>query len=78
MFRPREDADKSTKHQLEAPLRVLWLEAQEPAGCSPMMSFNSGTRSTMSRPFGPSASRMASRQRDNSASLLLRSGRTRL
>src|SRR5208337_4636106 len=24
MFRPGEDADKSTKHQLEAPLRVLW------------------------------------------------------
>ena len=31
-------------------------------GCSPMMSFNSGTRSTMSCPFGPSASRRASRQ----------------
>ena len=25
-------------------------------GCSPMMSFSSGTRSTMSRPFGPNAS----------------------
>ena len=25
-------------------------------GCSPMMSFSSGTRSTISRPFGPSAS----------------------
>src|SRR5215831_11766487 len=24
MFRPREDADKLSKHQLEAPLRVLW------------------------------------------------------
>src|SRR5262252_4586967 len=24
MFRPREDADKLPKYQLEAPLRVLW------------------------------------------------------
>ena len=47
-------------------------------GCSPMMSFSSGTRSTMSRPFGPTASRSASRQLFSSASLLPRSWRIRL
>lgn len=47
-------------------------------GCSPMMSFNSGTRSTISSPFGSNASRSASRQRFNSASLLVRRDRMRL
>ncbi len=35
----------------------------------PVISFNSGTRSTISLAFGPSASRRASRQAANSASL---------
>ena len=26
MFRPGEDADESTKHQVKPPLRVLWLK----------------------------------------------------
>ena len=47
-------------------------------GGSPMMSFSSGTRSTISCPFGPSASRSASRHRPSSASLWPRSGRIRL
>jgi hypothetical protein len=61
MFRPCEYADESPEHQLEAALRVLCGRSGT-GGCSPMMSFNSGTRSTMRRPFGPTASRMASRQ----------------
>ena len=55
-----EDADESAEHQLEAALRLQRLELRT-GGCSPMMSLSSGTRSVMSRPFGPSASRTASR-----------------
>src|SRR5262249_52024079 len=47
-------------------------------GCSPMTSFNSGTRSIISPPFGPNAWRNASRQMASSSSSLPRSGRTRL
>ena len=43
-----------------------------------MTCFNSGTRSTMSSPFGSSASRSASRHLRKSSSFLLRSGRMRL
>src|SRR6267142_1442600 len=41
-------------------------------GCSPMISSSSGTRFTISCPFGSSAPLSASRQRASSASLLLR------
>jgi hypothetical protein len=46
-------------------------------GGSPMMSFTSGTRSTISPAFGPRASLNASRQDARSASLLPSSGRIR-
>ncbi len=77
MLRPGEHADEPPEHQLEAALRVLRRQLGT-GGCSPMMSSSSGTRSTMSRPFGPSASSRASRQRASSASLLPSRGRTRL
>ena len=47
-------------------------------GGSPTMSCNSGTRFTMSFPFGPSASSNASRHSLNSLSFLLKRGRIRL
>ena len=77
MFRPREYADKSPEHQLEATLRVLGRKLRD-WWLFPMMSFDSGTRSTMSNPFGSNASRRASRQLRSSASLLPKSGRIRL
>ena len=47
MFRPREHSDKSPKDELESTL-ALCGGSSGTGGCSPMMSFNSGTRSTMS------------------------------
>jgi len=53
-------------------------ESSGTGGCSPMMSFNSGTRYTINCAFGSKASRIASRQPCSSGSLLTRSERTRL
>ena len=78
MFRPREHADEPPEHQLETPFARLGERSSGTGGWSPMMSFSSGTRSIMSRPFGPSASRSASRQIASSASLFARRRRMRL
>ena len=48
---------------------VCWGSSSEIGGRSPMMNFNAGIISVMRRPFGPSASSNASRQRVNSVSL---------
>ena len=77
MFRPGENVDESPKYQLETPLRVLVRKLRD-GGLFSDNSFSSGTRSAMSRPFGPNASRRASRQPASSASLFPRSGRIRL
>ena len=48
MFRPGEDADEPAKHQLKAALAPCCGSSSGTGGCSPMMSFSSGTRSTIS------------------------------
>ena len=74
MFRSCEYADEPPKDQLKTSLRFRGGSSGT-GGCSPMTCFNSGTRSTISSPFGSSASRSASRHLRNSSSSLLRSGR---
>ena len=77
MFRPREYADKSPEHQLEAALRVLWRQlGNRWLLADDVLQFRDEIDNEP--PFGPSASSSASRHCCSSASLLPRSGRIRL
>src|ERR1700694_2573655 len=51
---PREYVDKSPEYQLKTALRVLWRKLRD-GWLFSYYGFNSGTRSTMSWPFGPGA-----------------------
>jgi hypothetical protein len=54
VFRPREYVDEAPEDRPEPVLSGLRWKSRT-GGCGPIMSFNSGTGSTMSDPLGSSA-----------------------
>ena len=77
MFLARKYTEKGPEHRQEPVFRILG-ESSGTGACFPIISSNSGMRLTSSWPFGPTASRSASRRRATSASLRLRISRIRV